>query len=80
MRDALQQLQMGACSEEQRMQLLQQLQIEASQGDAQAAAALTSLKSDMAMVSSPPQSFSPQHQQQQHQALQQRNQLVQISL
>jgi hypothetical protein len=69
---------MGACSEEQRMQLLQQLQNEASQGDAQAAAALTSLKSGMAMVSSPPQSFSPQHQQQQHQALQQRNQLVQI--
>jgi hypothetical protein len=71
---------MGACSEEQRMQLLQQLQNEASQGDAQAAAALTSLKSDMAMVSSPPQSFSPQHQQQQYQALQQRNQLMQISL
>ncbi|CAK9860874.1 unnamed protein product [Sphagnum jensenii] len=77
MRDALQQLQMGACSEEQQMQLLQQLQNEASQGDTQAAAALISLKSDMAMVSSPPQSFSGQHQQQQHQALQQRNQLQQ---
>lgn len=66
------------------MQLLQQLQNEASQGDVQAAAGLTSLKSDMAMVSSPPQSFSPQHQhqqqqqqQQQAQHQQQRNQQVQ---
>jgi hypothetical protein len=63
--------------EEQRIQLIQQLQHQASQGDTQAAAALTSLNSEMVMASSPPPSFSP-HQQQQHQA-QQRSQQVQIS-
>ncbi len=64
--------------EEQRIQLIQQLQHQASQGDTQAAAALTSLNSEMVMASSPPPSFSPHHQQQ-HQAQQQRNQQVQIS-
>jgi rRNA maturation protein Nop10 len=73
---------MDTCPEEQRMQLIQQLQHHALQGDTQAAAALTNLGSDM--VSSPPQSFSPQHQhqqqqqqQQQAQHQQQRNQQVQ---
>jgi hypothetical protein len=61
--------------EEQRIQLIQQLQHQASQGDTQAAAALTSLNSEMVMASSPPASFSPL----QHQAQQQRNQQVQIS-
>jgi hypothetical protein len=67
---------MTGCSEEQRMQLIQQLQHLALQGEPQAAAALASLNSDMAVVSSPPQSFShQQQQQQQHQAQQrQRNQ------
>ncbi|KAH9566418.1 hypothetical protein CY35_04G129200 [Sphagnum magellanicum] len=67
----LQRFRMGP--EEQRIQLIQQLQHQASQGDTQAAAALTSLNSEMVMASSPPPSFSP-HQQQQHQAQQQRNQ------
>ncbi len=59
------------------MQLIQQLQHLALQGEPQAAAALASLNSDMAVVSSPPQSFSHQQQQQQHQAQQrQRNQQV----
>jgi hypothetical protein len=76
--------QMTGCSEEQRMQLIQQLQHLALQGEPQAAAALASLNSDMAVVSSPPQSFShqqQQQQQQQHQAQQrQRNQQVKFSL
>jgi hypothetical protein len=73
---------MTGCSEEQRMQLIQQLQHLALQGEPQAAAALASLNSDMAVVSSPPQSFShQQQQQQQHQAQQrQRNQQVKFSL
>jgi hypothetical protein len=74
---------MTSCSEEQRMQLIQQLQHLALQGEPQAAAALASLNSDMAVVSSPPQSFShqQQQQQQQHQAQQrQRNQQVKFSL
>jgi hypothetical protein len=75
--------QMTGCSDEQRMQLIQQLQQLALQGEPQAAAALASLNSDMAVVSSPPQSFShqQQQQQQQHQAQQrQRNQQVKFSL
>jgi hypothetical protein len=66
------------------MQLIQQLQHLALQGEPQAAAALASLNSDMAVVSSAPQSFShqqQQQQQQQHQAQQrQRNQQVKFSL
>lgn len=47
---------MGACTEEQRLQILQQLQLQAQQGDSQAAAALSNLSSDVAaMTSSPPQ-------------------------
>ncbi len=75
--------QMTGCSDEQRMQLIQQLQQLALHGEPQAAAALASLNSDMAVVSSPPQSFShqQQQQQQQHQAQQrQRNQQVKFSL
>lgn len=49
-------VQMGGCTEEQRMQILAQLQVLASQGDTQAAAGLSSLSGDMAaIVSSPPQ-------------------------
>lgn len=47
---------MGAGTEEQRLQILQQLQLLAQQGDNQAAAALSNLSGDMAaMTSSPPQ-------------------------
>ncbi|CAM6046028.1 unnamed protein product [Sphagnum compactum] len=74
----LQRFRMGP--EEQRIQLIQQLQHQASQGDTQAAAALTSLSSEMVMASSPPPSFSPHQQQQQHQAQQQQNQQQQLQL
>ncbi|CAK9257362.1 unnamed protein product [Sphagnum jensenii] len=74
-RDNLHQFRMDTCPEEQRMQLIKQLQHHALQGDTQAAAALTSLGSDM--VSSPPQSFSPQHQHQQQQQQQQQAQAFQ---
>lgn len=43
---------MGAGTEEQRLQILQQLQSQAQQGDSQAAAALSNLNSDMVAMSS----------------------------
>jgi hypothetical protein len=47
---------MATCPEERRLQILQQLQTLAQQGDSQAAVALSNLGSDMtALVSSPPQ-------------------------
>lgn len=47
---------MGAGTEEQRLQIIQQLQLQAQQGDTQAAAALSNLNSDMTtLTQSPPQ-------------------------
>jgi len=45
---------MGTCTEEQRLQILQHLQLQAQQGDNQAAAALSNLSSEMAAMTSPP--------------------------
>nr|XP_024380298.1 chromatin modification-related protein EAF1 B-like isoform X1 [Physcomitrium patens]XP_024380299.1 chromatin modification-related protein EAF1 B-like isoform X1 [Physcomitrium patens]PNR51048.1 hypothetical protein PHYPA_010234 [Physcomitrium patens] len=71
-------LRVGGCTEDQRVLILQQLQLLAQQGDNQAAAAFSNLGGDMAtMIPSSPQSFSPQHhsiQLQQHQQQQDQQQ------